>query len=92
MSQHSRNRRAGVLIGKGKTLKEATKEVHMVVEGVNACAAAYELAKKYNVTMPITACTHRVYLKTCRLPTQSGELMGREKRAERERDILNGAL
>lgn len=92
MSQHSRNRRAGVLIGKGKTLKEATKEVHMVVEGVNACAAAYELAKKYNVTMPITACTHRVLFENMPAADAIGELMGREKRAERERDILNGAL
>lgn len=92
MSQHSRNRRAGVLIGKGKTLKEATKEVHMVVEGVNACAVAYELAKKYNVTMPITACTHRVLFENMPAADAIGELMGREKRAERERDILNGAL
>lgn len=92
MSQHSRNRRAGILIGQGKTLEEATKEVHMVVEGVNACAAAYKLAKKYNVTMPITACTHRVLFEGLPAKDAIGELMGRAKRAERERDVLNGTV
>lgn len=92
MSQHSRNRRAGVLIGQGKTLEEATTEVHMVVEGVNACAAAYALSKKYNVSMPITACTHRVLFEGLPASEAIGELMGRAKRAERERDILDGTL
>ena len=53
-SMHSRNRRAGILLGQGKSLDETLKEVHMVVEGVNTAKAAYELAKKYNVSMPIT--------------------------------------
>lgn len=53
-SMHSRNRRAGILLGKGKSLDEALKEVHMVVEGVINAKAAYELADKYNVSMPIT--------------------------------------
>ena len=47
-SKHSRNRRAGVLIGKGYTLAEAVKEVNMVVEGAVSAKAALELAKKYN--------------------------------------------
>ena len=53
-SMHSRNRRAGILLGQGKTLKEALDEVHMVVEGVSNAKAAYELSKKLNITMPIT--------------------------------------
>ena len=53
-SMHSRNRRAGILLGQGKSLDETLKEVQMVVEGVNTAKAAYELAKKYNVSMPIT--------------------------------------
>ena len=53
-SMYSRNRRAGILLGQGKSLDETLKEVHMVVEGVNTAKAAYELAKKYNVSMPIT--------------------------------------
>jgi glycerol-3-phosphate dehydrogenase (NAD(P)+) len=53
-SQHSRNRRAGFLMGQGKTMEEALEEVHMVVEGVVNARAAYELSKKYEVEMPIT--------------------------------------
>lgn len=53
-SMHSRNRRAGILLGQGKTLDEALNEVHMVVEGVINARAAYELSQKYNISMPIT--------------------------------------
>ena len=52
-SNHSRNHNAGVLIGQGKTMDEAMKEVNQVVEGVYSAKAAYGLAKKYNVSMPI---------------------------------------
>ena len=52
-SMHSRNRRAGILLGQGKTLDETLKEVHMVVEGVNTAHAAMQLSKKYDVSMPI---------------------------------------
>ena len=52
-STHSRNRRAGLLIGQGKTPREAMEEVQMVVEGVYAAKAALKLAKKYDVEMPI---------------------------------------
>lgn len=53
-SMHSRNRRAGIMLGEGKSLDETLESVHMVVEGVNTAKAAYDLAKKYNVDMPIT--------------------------------------
>lgn len=53
-SMHSRNRRAGILIGEGKGLEETLKEIGMVVEGIMTTKAAYELAQKYNVEMPIT--------------------------------------
>ena len=52
-SMHSRNRRAGILIGKGYTMEEAMKEVKMVVEGVYSAKAALALAKKYYMSMPI---------------------------------------
>ena len=52
-SMHSRNRRAGILIGRGKILEEAKKEVSMVVEGVFAAKAAKALADRYGVEMPI---------------------------------------
>lgn len=52
-SMHSRNRRAGILLGQGKTLDETLGEIHMVTEGVTSCSAAYELSKKVGVEMPI---------------------------------------
>lgn len=52
-SMHSRNRRAGILIGQGKSMNEAMEEVKMVVEGVYSTKSAYSLAKKYNIDMPI---------------------------------------
>lgn len=52
-SMHSRNRRAGILIGQGLTMEEAMKEVHMVVEGVYSAKAAKALAERYQVSMPI---------------------------------------
>ena len=52
-SMHSRNRRAGMLIGQGYTMQEAMDEVKMVVEGVYSAKAAAGLAKKYNISMPI---------------------------------------
>ena len=61
---HSRNRRAGILIGKGYTKDEAMKEVQMVVEGVFSAKAALELSKKYNIEMPIVEQVNKVLLKT----------------------------
>ena len=52
-SMHSRNRRAGILMGQGKTMEEAMQEVNMVVEGVYSAKAAMELAKKYDTELPI---------------------------------------
>lgn len=54
-SMHSRNRRAGILIGQGRTMEEAMKEVQMVVEGVYSAKAGLALAKKYEVNTPIIA-------------------------------------
>jgi len=53
-SMHSRNRRAGILIGQGKTMQEAMDEVKMVVEGVNSAKAAKTLAEKYGIDAKIT--------------------------------------
>lgn len=52
-SKHSRNRKAGILIGQGMSVQDAVKEVGMVVEGINAVDGAYILAKKYSVSTPI---------------------------------------
>ena len=53
MSQHSRNRKAGMLIGKGMNIEEVKLEVGMTIESVDNIEAAYALSKKYNVEMPI---------------------------------------
>ena len=53
-SVHSRNWRAGNMLGKGKNLDEVLDNMGMVVEGVRTTKAAYQLAKKYDVNMPIT--------------------------------------
>lgn len=52
-SMHSRNRRAGILLGQGYTMEEAMKEVNMVVEGVYSTKSAVALAQKYQVELPI---------------------------------------
>lgn len=53
-SMHSRNRRAGILIGKGESLEETVNSIGMVVEGIKTTKSAYELSKREKVTMPIT--------------------------------------
>ncbi|MGL5416609.1 MAG: NAD(P)H-dependent glycerol-3-phosphate dehydrogenase [Clostridium sp.] len=81
-SLHSRNRRAGILIGKGKTLDEALEEVGMVVEGVKACKAFHELNSKINVSMPITEGLYNVLFNGKNPDDVVSELMGREKKNE----------
>ena len=81
-SMHSRNRRAGILLGKGKSLDETLKEVHMVVEGVNTAKAAYALSKKYNVEMPIVEEAYNVLFEGANAREGVLKLMTREKRNE----------
>ncbi len=81
-SMHSRNRRAGILIGQGKTYKEAMEEVQMVVEGVYSAKAAMELAAKYHVQLPIIEQVNAVLFEG-KSPDQAvKELMLRDKKIE----------
>ncbi|MCD8391439.1 MAG: NAD(P)H-dependent glycerol-3-phosphate dehydrogenase [Firmicutes bacterium] len=82
-SMHSRNRRAGIMLGEGKSLDETLKAVHMVVEGVNTARAAYELAKKYNVQMPIVEEAYNILYNGRNAKEAVLRLMNREKREER---------
>ena len=81
-SKHSRNRRAGELMGQGMTMEEATKEVKMVVEGVYSAKAALALGKKYYVTMPIIEEVNKVLFENKSARNAVNDLMLREKRAE----------
>lgn len=81
-SVHSRNRRAGYLIGQGRTVREAMDEVKMVVEGVYSAKAAAKLAKKYDVSMPIVEEVNKVLFEG-KSPAQAvDDLMQRESRSE----------
>lgn len=81
-SMHSRNRRGGILIGKGKTVDETLKEVGMVVEGIHNCKAAYELSKKYEVEMPIVEKAYEVLFCNKNPKEAVLELMMRDPKSE----------
>ncbi|MCR4955922.1 MAG: NAD(P)H-dependent glycerol-3-phosphate dehydrogenase [Lachnospiraceae bacterium] len=81
-SVHSRNRKAGYLIGQGKTMKEAMDEVQMVVEGVYSAKSAKQLGEKYNVTMPLVEMVNRVLFEDFPAKEAVRELMLRDKRIE----------
>ena len=81
-SKHSRNRKAGMLMGQGLTMEEATKEVKMVVEGIYSAKAALALAKKYYVTMPIIEQVNLVLFEDKSAQEAVADLMVRDKRAE----------
>ena len=88
-SMHSRNRRAGILIGKGMTAAEAQNEVKMVVEGVRTCRAAKELADRMGVEMPIVSEAYKVLFGGKKAVDAISSLMGRSKKHESENDFLH---
>lgn len=81
-SMHSRNRRAGILIGQGKTMEEAMAEVKMVVEGVYSAKAAMALAKKYDVQLPIIEQVNAVLFDGKSAEEAVKDLMLRDKKIE----------
>ncbi|MEH7501096.1 NAD(P)H-dependent glycerol-3-phosphate dehydrogenase [Neobacillus drentensis] len=87
-SVHSRNWRAGNLLGKGKTLNEVLDNMGMVVEGVRTTKAAYQLAKKYDVNMPITFALYDVLFNGKNAIDAVDVLMARGKTHEME-DLVN---
>ena len=83
-SRHSRNWKAGYLIGQGMPLDEALKKVNMVVEGVTAAKAAHHLSQKYGVNMPIVEQAYEV-LFYGKSPVEAvGALMARSRKNEIE--------
>ena len=83
-SMHSRNRRAGILIGQGKDVQTAMKEVGAVVEGYYAAKSAWALAQKMGVEMPITEAAYKVLYEGMRAAEMTHELLMRRKKAESE--------
>jgi glycerol-3-phosphate dehydrogenase (NAD(P)+) len=83
-SQHSRNRRAGFLIGQGMGAAEAMAEVRMVVEGVNSAKAAIALGKRHGVALPIIEAVNRVLFEGRPPAEEVAGLMGRAGKAEHE--------
>lgn len=81
-SMHSRNRRAGILIGQGKSCQEAMEEVKMVVEGVYSAKAAMGLAGKYHVQLPIIEQVNQVLFEGKSAGQAVKELMLRDKKIE----------
>ncbi len=81
-SMHSRNRRAGILIGQGKSYDEAMTEVNQVVEGVYSAKAAVALADKYGVQLPIIEQVNEILFKGKSPSDALSELMGRARKEE----------
>lgn len=83
-SVHSRNWRAGKMLGEGKTMEEVLEQMGMVVEGIRTTKAAYELANETNIDMPVTKALYSVLFEKIDPYQAAEELMGRVKRNEVE--------
>ena len=81
-SRHSRNNRAGYLIGQGKSVEDAVREIGMVVEGMNALPAAVALCEKYGMDMPLISAVRSVVLDHARPSDVVTELMNRSLKME----------
>ena len=84
-SMHSRNRRAGILIGQGKDAQTAMKEVGAVVEGYYAAESAYHLGKAMGIEMPITEAAYKVLYEGADVAETFLGLMTRQRKAESEK-------
>ncbi|MDE0581984.1 NAD(P)H-dependent glycerol-3-phosphate dehydrogenase [Planococcus sp. A6] len=87
-SVHSRNWRAGNMLGKGKSVDEVLAEMGMVVEGIRTTKAAHQLAAEYKVPMPITEALYAVLFEGVKPENAVEELMGRMKKNEME-DLID---
>ena len=87
-SMHSRNRRAGILIGEGNSVEDAIEKVGMVVEGIKTTKSAYNLCKKYNIEMPITSELYGVLYNGEDVSESVSNLMLRDKKHEMENVVI----
>ncbi len=82
LSEHSRNRKAGKLIGQGKTLEETKKEVGMTIESIDNIEVAYELGKIHGIEMPIVEAVYGILYKNLKPEDAVNMLMNRERKSE----------
>ncbi len=82
LSEHSRNRRAGKLIGQGVSLEDTKKEVGMVIESIDNIEVAYELGKLHNIEMPIVETVYKVLYENLDPKKAVQDLMTRDKKME----------
>ena len=82
LSQHSRNRRAGELIGKGKTIQEAENEIGMTIESIDNIEVAYQLGKIHNVEMPIVDAVYEILSNKLKPEEAVNMLMNRARKNE----------
>ena len=82
LSEHSRNRKAGYLIGQGKSLEETKKEVGMVIESIDNIEVAYELGKLHSIEMPIVETVYKVLYENLDSQEAVRNLMTRDKKME----------
>ena len=83
-SEHSRNRRAGIMLGKGQKLEEVLANMGMVVEGVSTTKAAYALAREKHIEMPILEQMYHVLFEGGDVNTCTKALMTRSKKGEHD--------
>lgn len=91
-SMHSRNRRAGILIGEGLDLDEAVEKIGMVVEGIRTTNSAYKLAERHGVDMPITREIYNVLYRGTDVKDSVPNLMERDKKHEIENILMDANL
>ena len=82
LSEHSRNRKAGIIIGEGGTVEEAREKIGMTIEAIDNIETAYELSKKYNVEMPIVDSVYNILFNKLTPDEAVLKLMTREAKHE----------
>lgn len=91
-SRHSRNRRAGIMVAQGKSVQQIQAETNMVVEGIRSTLAAYKLAQRYGIVMPITEQTYRILYEGKSPRDAVLELMTRGKTHEIEEVAISHGI
>ncbi len=82
LSEHSRNRKAGIIIGENGTVEEAKEKIGMTIEAIDNIQTAYQLSRKYNVKMPIVESVYDILFNNLKPQQAVTNLMTREAKQE----------